>query len=316
MGEPVPRLISGDWGTTTLRLRLIHRDPFSIAEEVEVPRGIAGVHDAWKATEEDRETFFLAVMVDALDKFEDSVEGLEIVLSGMVSSNIGMIELDYAVLPFAVGDLLPAATIEPSERCPHRVTVFSGLRWEKRDVMRGEEAQILGLILDRQPLDLPSAFTVVLPGTHSKHVDVEEGSIVRFTTFLTGELYQTISRNTILKHAIAGGGEVSNKDAFREGVTQSQGAMLSASLFSIRCAGLFGERDASANGAYLSGLLIGSELANLSKVKGCIVVSEGGLGGLYLEALKVLDFSSRLVPIPETAMKASVPRAHAFVHDL
>ena len=59
------------------------------------------------------------------------------------------------------------------------------------DVMRGEEAQVFGAL----KLSGREDGVFVLPGTHSKWVSVADGRIMRFHSFMTGEIYG------LLKHA-------------------------------------------------------------------------------------------------------------------
>ena len=64
------------------------------------------------------------------------------------------------------------------------------------DVMRGEEIQIAGALV-AQPAWAVRA-CIVLPGTHSKWVRLEDGRVVAFETHLTGELYAVLRQHSIL----------------------------------------------------------------------------------------------------------------------
>ncbi len=307
-------LISGDWGTSTLRLRRVLAMPFQVAEDVERPWGIASVHEDWKAGGQERRTFFLARLADALAAFQGETAGLPIYLSGMAGSSVGIVEVPYAEVPFALGKTPPSLVLEPADSgFPNRVTLLSGLRWGGRDVMRGEETQVAGLCLDAS-LALPDAYTVILPGTHSKHVRVEGDAIVSFQTYLTGDLYEAIARHTLLRHSLSASRRVRDPAAFREGIAAAREEGLLASLFRIRCADLMGERGPKGNDAFLSGLLVGAELAPLASSGEALVLAEDDLGTLYLEALDVLDHPGRRVRVPGVAMRQAVPRGHAFVH--
>jgi 2-dehydro-3-deoxygalactonokinase len=102
--------------------------------------------------------------------------------------------------------------------------------------------------------------TVVLPGTHSKWAVVGEAGIETFATFLTGELYGVLKDHSILGR-LAGPGD--DAAAFDRGVrmTLEADASLAHDLFSARTLALTGELAPSAVGDYLSGLLLGAELA-------------------------------------------------------
>lgn len=298
--------VSGDWGTSRLRLHLVKTDPFEILESVESSCGIASVNDALLESESDRQAFFHQVLREEMRSFESSVDGLPVVISGMASSSIGLREVDYATLP------QPLSAPLPFERVEAGLTLISGLRWESRDVMRGEETQIAG-VWANPSLVLPDRFRILLPGTHSKHVLVEDGVLTEFLTFLTGDLYQAMREHTILKHAMPSkSGFCDATAAFRDGVRRAQEEPLDRALFGLRCASLFGQREAQGNAEFLSGLLIGSELKGLEQVSEQIVVPQDELGCLYLEALSLLGVGERVLPIPADVMEEAVPRAQAL----
>ena len=122
------------------------------------------------------------------------------------------------------------------------------------DVMRGEETQILGAFADNQ------SAVAVLPGTHSKWVQVQSGRVTHFQTFMTGEVYALLSQHSILGKTLDLNGAF-DEAAFLQGVDQSQkaGSVLNK-LFAVRTLGLFDRLPAAALPSYLSGLLIGEEL--------------------------------------------------------
>jgi 2-dehydro-3-deoxygalactonokinase len=59
------------------------------------------------------------------------------------------------------------------------------------DVMRGEETQVFGAI-DRQVSLARGRHTLLLPGTHSKWVQITEGRIATVQTYVTGELFAVL----------------------------------------------------------------------------------------------------------------------------
>lgn len=300
--------VSGDWGTSRLRLRLVRAEPFEILESVESSRGIASVNDAMLASGGERRVYFTQVLKEELTRFEQVVDGLPVVISGMASSSIGLCEIDYAALPQSLAEPLRFESVDAG------LTLISGLRWDTRDVMRGEETQVVG-VWANPSLGLPERFRILLPGTHSKHVLVEDDVLTEFQTFLTGDLYQALHEHTILKHAMPPGEipvcEVT--EAFREGVRRAHEEPFDRALFGLRCAELFGQREAQGNAEFLSGLLIGSELNGLGKVSETICVPQDGLGALYLEALKLLGVpGERVLAIPAQVMEEAVPRAQAL----
>ena len=97
---------SCDWGTSNFRLRLVDADKGRPLSEVKTDQGMAMTFDAWKRSgmnEEDRKVFYQNYLFEQVKKmtgsFADPVGNVPIILSGMASSSIGMLELPYKKLP-------------------------------------------------------------------------------------------------------------------------------------------------------------------------------------------------------------------------
>ena len=153
------------------------------------------------------------------------------------------------------------------------------------DVMRGEETQLLGAYLE-----MPGNERFCMPGTHSKWVWMEGPTVSTFETFMTGELFSVVSRNTILMHSTSGETPVAANDpAFVTGVRDgwTRSSQITHQLFSIRAGQLLNGNGTDENRARLSGLLIGTEFAGAGIRGGeeiCLVAS-GALQRLYHAAL-------------------------------
>src|SRR6185503_12620577 len=87
-------------------------------------------------------------------------------------------------------------------------------------------------------------------------------------TYMTGELFRLMINNSILSGSIERADDQTTtgwEDFFEEGIRRSLKTGLSENLFGIRVAQLLNKRTAVQNGYYLNGLLIGSELKNISQ---------------------------------------------------
>jgi 2-dehydro-3-deoxygalactonokinase len=126
------------------------------------------------------------------------------------------------------------------------------------DVMRGEETQLLGA----WALGHRSGW-FVLPGTHSKWVELDEGRVVQLRTYMTGELFDLLSNHGTVAAAAGGVAPVWDASAFAEGVKAAGHHALSHQIFSVRARVVCKELPASSTTAYLSGLLIGTELKDV-----------------------------------------------------
>ncbi len=308
------RFISVDWGTSVLRLWLVQSDPFQILSEWRSADGIASVWTRFRDADIDREAFFQQTLSNALAQLPIadgmSLSNMPLLISGMASSSIGMRELRYAKLPFSLEepDWSPCH-LPPSGELPYPVSLFTGLQFEDKDVMRGEETTVIGWHLTTNK---KANTLVILPGTHCKHVMVEDRSITHFRTFMTGDVFKALSTHTILKASV---GEIDldhwgQSSAFLDGVADAQSQPLLSAVFDVRAASLFDRRSPSTNADYLSGLLLGAELAAIPRDVANIVVISDRLAHGYTAAIEHLGFGSGLMKV---VGKDLVPRAHAHL---
>jgi 2-dehydro-3-deoxygalactonokinase len=240
--------ILADWGTTNLRAWAV-AEGGRVIDRRGQGGGLLAVKDRRFAES------FAAFCGDWLD----ARHPVPAILSGMVGSKLGWKEAPYLTAPVALADIgrqlcfvddIPGAS----------VWIVPGVRLDdpaQPEVMRGEEAQILGALamLGR------GGGVFLLPGTHAKWAIVEAGRLIAFRTYMTGEIYGLLRGAGTIGQLIEG--DQPDAAAFRRGVERSRSpdaANLLHSLFSVRTLGLLGGLPRSGLASYLSGLLIGAEL--------------------------------------------------------
>lgn len=255
-----PALIGLDWGTTSLRAYLFDADGnvletrASTAGFMNLPR--PGGFDA----------AFEAVAARWLDAFPE----LPAIAAGMVGSAQGWREAPYVDTP-ATAQALVAGIVEVETARGGVLHIVPGVieRGELPNVMRGEETQIVGALAGDAELGAGGAAGLVgLPGTHAKWAVVRGERIEAFHTFMTGELFAALRDHTILGRTMAQPAKP-DTGAFLRGVTVAKNANhagLLATIFSTRTLGLTAQLQADQQPDYLSGLLIGHELAGLRAV--------------------------------------------------
>jgi 2-dehydro-3-deoxygalactonokinase len=265
--------LSCDWGTSAFRLRLVDEGNLDVIDQVVSKDGISTTHDQWKKQNAlddcPREAFYLNKLQRQAEELERktgrSLAGTPLIISGMASSSIGIRELPYASLPFCLGggDAI-AQPLQSGSEFWDRVILISGVSTE-RDVMRGEETQMVG-ISALYPAGAGEEVICIFPGTHSKHLKMKEGKLTDLRTYVTGELFDLMANQSILKEAVSASTRPMDKDdvtAFGRGIDQSREFNLLNSLFSVRVNQLFKSLNKEQNFYFLSGLLIGSELMDL-----------------------------------------------------
>ncbi len=287
-------ILSCDWGTSRFRLRLVERPTRRVVREYTSDQGIQTVAAAQRDPMARRRALGRVLEEGIRELGLDQASGTRVVISGMASSTLGWQSLPYARLPAPMdGSTLRWADFS---HAGHPVRLISGLRAES-DVMRGEETELIGLFDDPARRALAADCLVVMPGTHSKHVRLRDARIVDFTTHLTGELYGLLCRNSSLDTP---DGDEFDAAGFRAGLYAGRAMGLTAALFQARARTVLGLLDPTHTRAFLSGVLIGAEVATLAAA-GCpqiVLAAPEPLARPYALALRELQPGIPLLQIP------------------
>ena len=239
--------VAGDWGTTHLRLFLCD-DSGKVLDSFTGPGAAAG----------DFERVFDSLVA----RWPSSGLALTAILSGMVGSSIGWIEAPYLACPVRPRDIAAAcASVREGQ-----IRIVPGLscrnRFDAPDVMRGEETQILGA-LELQPHLRQGRRLLCLPGTHTKWVLLDEGVINDFLTAPTGELFMLLRDRSVLVRE-PGPTDGSTSTAFERALVEFERfsyTQVLHRLFECRSRTLAGDLKSHEAAAFLSGLLIASDIA-------------------------------------------------------
>lgn len=273
--------ISCDWGTSNLRVWLVNRENLEVIESKSWDEGISVTHHRYKSAGGDREAFFKNVLRSKISQLGLIAEGTPLVISGMASSSIGMREVAYIPCPIDIsGENFPLMLIAPEPDFSFPLYLVSGLSMEN-EVLRGEETLLIGG-------ELKEDGYIILPGTHSKHVIIENGQVVNFKTFMTGEIFSLLREHSVLHNSIDALPPESSITGFREGLETSRHRNVLNSIFQVRVNDLFGKFDKRQNTGFLSGLLIGSELNGLENISNLTLIGTGKLAESYQYALQIL----------------------------
>lgn len=254
-------------------------------EEHQSDVGILKCNDNFKNQRQtNRVKFFADYLLDEVKNCSwDGPEKTTIMASGMVSSSIGMTEMEYTTVPISFnGKELISRKI--SLDASTNLVIISGARTDG-DVMRGEETQAIGLA-DHLPQDTNGL--LILPGTHSKHLPFEANCFVDIHTYMTGELFDILANKSILQsNVLPTDWSHSYTNSFLCGVERGLEEGLLSSLFTVRSKNLILKNSTRENYYYLSGLLIGAELSTLTNQTTLIFLAASGIAHkLYKLALE------------------------------
>lgn len=264
-------MIAIDWGGSSLRAYRMS-DVGAIIERRNSPAGI------FRPASRPFGACLDALVGDWFDGGE-----AEVVMSGMIGSRNGWAEAPYLPCPARLADLATGGRdVEWGSR---RAWIAPGLVCRAADgaadVMRGEEVQVLGLANQ-----LPDSALICLPGTHTKWVEASGGTITGFRTAVTGELFGLLQAGSSLLAPPPDQRPI-DPQWFAAGLERADrlGGILQH-LFGVRAGQLVGDLSDTAAASFLSGILVGHDVAN-APVEGCVVHLLGAteLVSLYQVAL-------------------------------
>lgn len=272
--------IAGDWGTTRLRLYLCGADGDVLARAEAEGAAVPGHAGRFAAA------------VAAWDAAHGRLPAL---LGGMVGSTIGWHEVPYLSCP-ARAEALAGAALRFAQD-GRAIAIVPGLSCiaptGAPDVMRGEEVQILGALRLRPEL-AKGRHVFCMPGTHTKWVVVEDGAVLHFLSAPSGELFEILSRHSVL--ARDSGPVAADSAAFAQGLAfarRNDKADLLHLLFSTRARAVTGAMPKTDAGSWLSALVLGKDCASavaLLDISGTVqMVCTPALAALYARALAPYD---------------------------
>jgi 2-dehydro-3-deoxygalactonokinase len=289
LADRPPALISVDWGTSSFRAYLSDVQGVAL-DSIARGEGALGL----KAGEHE------PYLVKQLSHWKTKHPELPVIASGMVGSRQGWVEAPYANCPAGIAEIAAATIFVPCAALGG-VRIVPGVSSRDArgapDVMRGEETQILGALAASSG----DRGLFVLPGTHSKWARVEDGRIIGFETFMTGEVFAVLKEHSVLGRMMAPPREGGGRAGFALGLEAAQalkapGDLLHA-IFMTRTLALFNQVTPDQLPEYLSGLLVGAEiLAGARGAKAATLIGAPALAERYIEAGAELGVAMTAAP--------------------
>ena len=289
------RYIAIDWGSTNLRAWLCQGE-----QCLESRQSAAGVTRLNGKSPE-------AVLAEVTRNWRDSAT--PVVMAGLVGSNVGWKIAPYLPVPAhfsAIGEQLTSVG--------DNIWIIPGLcvsRNDNHNVMRGEETQLLGA------RTLSPSSVYVMPGTHCKWVQADAEQIHDFRTVMTGELH-----HLLLAHSLVGAGlpeQAPSAAAFSAGLARGIASPdVLPQLFEVRASHVLGNLPREQVSEFLSGLLIGAEVASMREFVGreqaVTIVAGAALTSRYEQAFRAIGREVSTVS-GDTAFQAGIRSiAHAVAN--
>ena len=276
--------IAVDWGTTSLRAWLMSADGQVLAQQANQ----CGMNTL-------KQDEFESQLLMLTDNWLSDETVTKVLICGMAGSREGWIEAPYAAVPVVLPNELSAVQA-PTTDLRHQAWILPGLmQAEPPNVMRGEETQIAGF-LQEQP-DFTGV--VVLPGTHTKWVQLNKQTVLAFTSVMTGELFNLLSQQSILRHTVSKGQW--QQAVFDEHLLQSLQSPVgfAGRLFDLRAARLLHGQTGEIAFAKLSAELVALELAAVQEKLlqdeqvPLAVIGNDHLAALYKRSLELFGYEAQ-----------------------
>ena len=277
-------LIAADWGTSNLRV-------WGIDHQGKVVNTITNGKGMSSLMPNEFEPYLIGLIENWLPK--EKKAKCPIIICGMAGAKTGWKEAAYLKAPCPPINEEKIIQLETEDQ-RISVSIIPGIMQKSPpDVMRGEETQIAGYLSKNPGFD----GIICLPGTHTKWVHISAGEIVSFKTFMTGEIFLSLSERSILKSSVQSNDfdPTSFLEAFED--TYSNPALLSSKLFGLRAADLLENTSTKFLKSKLSGYLIGSELAGAKSYwlgQNIVMIGNDDLCILYEKALKKLGLNTTI----------------------
>ena len=277
-------LIVADWGTSNLRV-------WGIDHQGKVIKTTTNGKGMSSLMSSEFESHLIGLIENWLP--EEKNAKCPIIICGMAGAKTGWKEAAYLKAPCPPINEEKIIQVETEDQ-RISVSIIPGIMQKSPpDVMRGEETQIAGYLSKNPDFD----GIICLPGTHTKWVHISAGEIVSFKTFMTGEIFLSLSEHSILKSSVQSDGLdlTSFLEAFED--TYSNPALLSSKLFGLRAADLLENTSSKLLKSKLSGYLIGSELAGAKSYwlgQNIVMIGNDDLCILYQKALKKLGLNATI----------------------
>lgn len=287
--------IAVDWGTSNLR-----------AWGISAEGAVVASADSDQGMGKLKPDQFPAALTAVVSELAPDAGAVDVIVCGMAGARQGWMEAPYLDAPTDLAALGNGAVHPVVPGSGLRVSILPGVcqRGSGENVMRGEETQLLGLAST-----VPGyAGLVCMPGTHSKWARLVGTRIEGFSTAMTGEMFELLKTHSVLRHSLGGNLDgPEREDGFAVGARAGldHPEALLGQLFRVRASALLSGRSPDWCAGYLSGLLIGTEIAANRHQIGTDpvpLIGSAGLCALYARVFAMTGVTGRIVDSTEVVL--------------
>ena len=226
------RIVTIDCGTTNSRVYVVDEKGFVYGK---ASRKV-GVRDtAISGSRHELQVGLKLTLEEAINSAGVQLDDIDFIISsGMITSELGLKELPHLWAPVSIDTLAKSIErVEDPEVFPQDIPVYfvRGIKNKydpshvdfidvgKLDFMRGEEAQIAGIVslgIAEPP------FTVAMLSSHTKYISVDSsGRIMGSVTTLSGQIFDALLSNSFIGKSIQSDPKVSATEGIDQQVLDS-----------------------------------------------------------------------------------------------
>jgi 2-dehydro-3-deoxygalactonokinase len=260
-------IVTIDTGTTNTRV-VLWRDGEKIAK-VSRPVGVK-ITSITGSKEKLQQAIKSAIDELLSNENIDDYSAVKFIASGMITSNLGLVEIPHQEAPVSMADLSDnMQSVVVPEVCEQPIWFVPGIKNKlseilvqnitNMDVMRGEEVEAIGAL---SHLDTNRSIVLVLPGSHTKFIKIDEsGRIAGSITSMAGELISLLTKDSILSDSL--NSEFSDdldEDALILGAKSCEFNGLGRAAFAVRLLDLYTEYTRNQLANYLLGVVLQNDI--------------------------------------------------------
>lgn len=318
------KMVFIDSGTTNSRLRLVDSSKNIVEDIIKIKIGVRNT--AIEGNNNHLKKQLTKAIKELLQSNKLRAMDISyIIASGMITSNLGIYEIPHIPSPAGLQDFVRNSVVVKLEEfldipcifVPGMTNnVFGNQKTDmidiinKYDVMRGEEVESLGL---RKHLDVQGSGVIVLPGSHTKYVTIDENKLLTSCiSTVGGELLQAIQKETILSKSLEKS-LIKEMDIrmLKKGYESAHKYGLTRTLYHIRLIDLFSDVDDNARANYFVGAVIHDDIKALMQsidekyIKWVIVGGSNPLRQAFVYLFKVSSLGGEVMEATDEQVEHS-----------
>jgi 2-dehydro-3-deoxygalactonokinase len=259
--------ITVDVGTTNSRIKVIEDGKILATASTKV--GIKDV--AITGSQDVLESGLAKIVFEGLEKADRQIAEVEyFAASGMITCNLGLMELPHRISPVSMNDLVNGIQKKEFSWLENKPFYFiPGVKnavdmpsmdtLGQIDVMRGEEVEAFGII---EICKIKGPALMILPGSHTKFVWINESNeIEKCSTTMLGEFLHALVNATILSSSILPNliTEI-DEEAINKGIAFELENGVTKSAFAVRLMDIMLDTTPNERANFLAGALICNDI--------------------------------------------------------